>query len=345
MKILIASTIVPFIEGGGLFIGDWLEEILRQYGYRTEFLKIPFHSYYPVMLEQMLALRLWDLSESADLLITIRTPSYLLEHPNKVLWFIHHHRGAYDLWGTPYQDIPHTPKGLSIRQAIINADNNAFKQARKIYTNSQIISDRLFKYNGFPSEVLYPPLMKPEQYYCEDYQDFIFYPSRITSHKRQDLAIKAMQYTQTPVKLVVAGKPESPEYLQQMKTLIKENYLEKKVTLLDDWITQEQKIDFFAHALGALYIPFEEDSYGYVSLEAHHAQKAVITCQDSGGTLELIDDGINGFITEPTPQSLAEAMDKLYLDKSLAQKMGKSGQEKLITLNINWDNVVQRLVR
>ncbi len=344
MKILIASTIVPFIEGGGLFIVDWLEQILRQYGYRTETLKIPFHSYYPMMLEQMLALRLWDISDSSDLLITIRTPSYILEHPNKVLWFIHHHRVAYDLWGTPYQNIPNTPQGLSIRQAIINADNTAFQQARRIYTNSQIVADRLWNYNRFPSEVLYPPLMNPKQYYCQDYQDYIFYPSRITSHKRQELAIESMKYTQTAAKLIVAGKPESPEYLQRLQNLIRDHHLEDKVTLIHDWISQEQKIDLFAHALAGLYIPFEEDSYGYVSLEAHHAEKAVITCQDSGGTLELIEDGVNGFVTEATPQALAIAIDQLYSHKTLAKKMGQAGKEKINTLNISWDNVVRRLV-
>ena len=53
------------------------------------------------MVEQMLALRLVNVSHEAELLICLRTPSYLLQHPNKVVWFLHHHRPAYDLVDGP----------------------------------------------------------------------------------------------------------------------------------------------------------------------------------------------------------------------------------------------------
>ncbi|MBG1260436.1 glycosyltransferase family 4 protein [Nostoc commune] len=344
MKILIVSTFVPFIDGGGVFIVDWLGDMLRKHGYQTDIIKLPFHSYYPEMLEQMLALKLLDLADFSDLLITIRTPSYILEHPNKVLWFIHHHRGAYDLWGTMYQDIPSSPEGLKIKEGIINADNVAFKEAKKIYTNSQIVSQRLKKFNNFDSEVLYPPLMEPEKYYCSGYEDYIFYPSRITHHKRQHLAIQSMKYTKSSVKLIIAGKSESMDYLNYLNSIIKENNLENKVTIIDQWISQEKKIELFANALAGMYIPFDEDSYGYVSLESYHAQKSVITCADSGGTLELIDNCVNGFVVNSLPESIADVMDKLYYNKTLAKQMGKAGLDKLLSMNISWENVVQKLV-
>src|SRR5258706_9216097 len=143
MRVLIVSTIVPHIIGGGELIVDWLNKKFGEYGVESEVIKIPFRSYYGEMLEQMLALRLMDVSDYADQVIAIRTPSYLVRHPNKVLWFIHHHRGAYDLWGTSYQDIPNTKEGVSIRDAIIKSDNLAFGEARKIFTNSKVVSARL----------------------------------------------------------------------------------------------------------------------------------------------------------------------------------------------------------
>ena len=36
MKVLLASTIVPFIEGGGTFIVDWLAEKLQEYGHQVD---------------------------------------------------------------------------------------------------------------------------------------------------------------------------------------------------------------------------------------------------------------------------------------------------------------------
>ena len=45
-----------------------------------------------------------------------------------------------------------------------------------------------------------------------------------------------------------------------------------------------------------VYLPFGEDSYGYVTLEAFHARKPVVTLSDSGGTLELVRDRRNGLV-------------------------------------------------
>jgi len=344
MNILIASTIVPFIEGGATFIVDWLHLKLKEYGYKSEVLKIPFYSHYQLMSDQMKALSLIKISDNVDKLITIRTPSYLLQHPNKVIWFIHHHRGAYDLWGTKYQDIPNNNEGLKIRQEIINADNKAFKEAKKIFTNSKVVSSRLEKFNNTKSEVLYPPLLNPEKFYSNQYGNYIFYPSRINHHKRQHLAIEAMKYTKSAVKLIIAGKSDTDSATALIMNTIKQNRVENKVTFLNRWISEEEKVKFIANSLACIYIPFDEDSYGYPTLEAFHARKSIITCNDSGGTLELVEDGHNGFISAPDPKQLAHYFDRLFYNKNLAGKLGNAGLEKIHSMDITWDNVIRRLV-
>jgi glycosyltransferase involved in cell wall biosynthesis len=344
MKVIIASTIVPFVEGGGTFIVDWLDEMLKRYGHEVEVLKLPFHSYYPEMFDQMLALRLLDIAEHADRLIAIRTPSYLLRHPKKVLWFIHHHRGAYDLWGTKYGDIPSTPEGRRYREAFIRADNVAFREARSIFTNSKVVADRLKRFNNVDSEVLYPPVMDPERYRTDSYGDCIFYPSRLTRHKRQHLAIGTLSYTKTPVKLVIAGQPEDGRYLDELQAVVDQRGLADRVKIISRWITEEEKVNLFASCLAAIYVPFDEDSYGYPSLEAHHAAKCVITTSDAGGTRELVVDGDNGFLTAPDPKALAGVMDRLYLDRELARRMGERGAQRLGELGISWDRVVEKLL-
>lgn len=343
MRIIIASTIVPFVEGGGTFIVDWLEQILRGKGHQVEVFKIPFLAHYIEMPEQMLALQLLDLSECADLLITIRTPSYLIKHPNKVVWFIHHHRGAYDLWGTQYQDIPSSPEGLVYRDLIMSADNAALKTAKKIYANSRVVSDRLKKFNAITAPVLYPPLINPERYQVLEYGDFIFYPSRLMHHKRQFLSIESMRYTQSDVRLVIAGAG-SPAESESLKKIINQYGLQEKVVLFDHWISEEKKVSLFANALAGMYLPIDEDSYGYPTLEAFHSKKAVITCTDSGGTLEIIQEGINGFVVSPDPEAIAERMDRLFYDRLLAKKMGEQGFESIQQHNITWDNVVEKLL-
>ncbi|MGI6153102.1 MAG: glycosyltransferase family 4 protein [Christensenellaceae bacterium] len=342
MKVMLGTTIVPHINGGGVQIVDWLEQKLREYGHDVDSVRIPFSSDYHFYMEQALAMRLYHIEDYAERLICIRMPSYLLRHPQKYLWFIHHYREVYDLWDTKYS-VPHTEEGKAIREFIMRSDDMAFKEAKKIFTNSEVISKRLADYSNVASEVLYPPVLEPEKFYCDTYGDYIYYPSRVCSHKRQLLAMEAMQYVETDVKLLVTGVIESPGLKEEISGLINEGNLHSKITIRNEWISEEEKRKYFAGCLAAAYLPLDEDSYGYPSLEAHHSCKAVISCTDSGGTRELIEDGRNGYMVESDPRELAKAFDRLYLDKQMAEKMGQEGKKRIEELGITWDHIIGRL--
>jgi glycosyltransferase involved in cell wall biosynthesis len=344
MRVLVASTYVPFIEGGGRMIVRDLVRAVREHGHEVDTVEIPFVSVWDRMLEQMLALRLMDVEDAADILVAIRTPSYLLRHPNKRLWFIHHHRGAYDLWGTPYQDLPSTPEGLGVRDAIIAADELYLRESQRIFTNSQIVADRLREFNGLQGEVLYPPLGEPQRFVSGAAEDYVFYPCRITGHKRQHLLVRAAAHLTTDVRVVIAGAADSPEQLDPLRETIAHHRLEDRVQLIPRWISEEEKADLIARSIGVLYVPFLEDSYGYVTLEAFHARKPVITCSDSGGTLEIIEDGVNGLIASPEPASLAAAIDRLRADPRDALEMGERAHATLRAKGISWERVIDRLL-
>lgn len=345
MRVIIASTIVPFVEGGGTFIVDWLELMLQRSGHQVEVLKLPFYSHPPSMLEQMTAFRLLDVADHADRLICIRTPAYLLRHPSKVVWFVHHHRGVYDYWNSRFQDVDNTSVGRRYGNAIIRADEVSLAEARAIYTNSRVVGSRLKRFNNIDSEVMYPPVLDPERFLCRGYGEFILYACRAAPHKRQHLVVEAMRHTRTPVKLVLAGKADAAEYVAELHSLVERYNLHDRVVMKLDWVPEEEKISLFADCLATIYAPIDEDSYGYSSLEAHHAQKAVITTRDAGGTHELIVDGWNGIITDPDPQAIAEAMDRLYEDRALARRMGEAGPEAIARLGITWDHVLTRLLQ
>ena len=218
-----------------------LVRAVQERGHEVDTIEIPHLAQWETMLEQMLALRLMDVAEDADALIAIRTPSYALNHPNKRLWFIHHHRGAYDLWGTPWQDIPSTPEGIAVRDAIHGSDNLYLREARRIFTNSRIVADRLRRFNDLESTVLYPPLGNPERFYSAPAEDFVFYPCRITSHKRQYLAIEAAAHLTTDVRVVIAGSPDNPDQLSSLRKLIRERELEQRVNLIPRWIVWRRR--------------------------------------------------------------------------------------------------------
>jgi len=120
--------------------------------------------------------------------------------------------------------------------------------------------------------------------------------------------------------------------------------LESKVQIDHGWISEEQKVEHLADCLAAAYLPLDEDSYGYPSLEASHAGKPVITTRDSGGVLELVEHGRNGLVCDPSPQALALALDALYEDKHATERMGQAAKLRLDELGINWARVLSRLL-
>lgn len=347
MKIVIVNSQVPFVQGGAEYHATNLAKELKKRNHEVETVNIPFKWYPPnIILDHILAVRLLDITETCgekiDLVIGLKFPAYYIKHPNKVLWILHQHRTAYDLWNTQYGDIPHNEFGKKIRETIIKADNLYLPEAKRIFTNSKNVANRLKKFNNIEGKPLYHPPPNAEMFYCSGYEEYFLYPSRFSILKRQELAILAMKYVKSNVKLLIAGRPDSQEYVKKYQSLIEENNLEDKVKLLIN-ISEEEKIKLYSKALGVIFTPYDED-YGYVTLEAMLSKKPVITAEDSGGPLEFIENEENGFIVKADPKDIAEKMDILFENKSKAKIMGEKGFEKYKALNISWDYVVESLV-
>ena len=344
MKIALCSSFVPFIYGGARNIVEWLEAMLQEAGHQVEHIYLPQVDVPDLLFQQMAAYRWVDLAESADRVICFRPPAHLIPHPHKILWFIHHIRSFYDLWDSPYRGFPDDSKHRGIRDALRAADTAALQEAKTVFTNSKVVSDRLKRYNNVASTVLYPPIFQAERFHCRSFNDEIVYICRIEHHKRQQLLLDAMRYTKTPVKLRLCGSSFSTDYSGELAGAIVQAGLQERVVLEDRWISEDEKVGYLADCLGAAYLPLDEDSYGYPSLEASHAAKPVITTTDSGGVLELIQHGHNGLISAPDPKALAEAMDQLYQDREATQRMGRNARARLDELAINWPHVLESIL-
>lgn len=343
MKIALCSSFVPFTYGGLRNIVEWLKTMLEEQGHYVEHVYIP-EIYDPDLIFQQMTAYRWMNLEAADRIVCFRPQAHFIPHDHKILWFIHHIRSFYDLWHTPYRNFPDNAKYRGIRDALRIADNAALSEAKTIFTNSQIVSSRLKTYNNVDSEVLYPPVFQSERFYCAGFNDDIVYICRVEHHKRQHLLIEAMRYTKTPLRLKLAGTSSDPGYSRLLIKQIIQWNLQERVTWDNRWITENEKVQYLAHCLAAAYLPLDEDSYGYPSVEASHASKPILTTFDAGGVLELVQDGVNGYITEASPKALAEAMDKLYLDRSKTKLMGKNAERRLSELHISWDHVLERLL-
>lgn len=211
MRIAIATVQVPFEYGGAEFLAANLKQQLAIRGHEAEIVTIPF-KWYPArsLVNSMRAARLVDLTESKgktiDLVIALKFPMYYTRHPKKVLWLLHQHREAYDLWGTGFDGLHTLRHGKKLRRVIREEDAAAIAPCKKVWTISQTVSERLLRDNGIASVPLYHPPPACEQLWSGEAGDYLFCPARLEELKRQDVLIEALRYTKRPVKIVLAGR-------------------------------------------------------------------------------------------------------------------------------------------
>jgi len=343
MKIAVVNNCVPFLRGGAEQLAEALCDKLVEYGHEAILVRVPFQwQSVESVLRSILASRLLQFPNT-DRVIALKFPAYYVRHPRKRLWLLHQFRQVYDLWGTPLQEFPDTAESHLLRKIIMQCDNQWIPEAEKIYTNSLITQHRLLKFNNINSEILLPPLKDASLFRATEYGDYIFLPSRMNAAKRQWLALQALSRAKTPVKLILAGPPDTGDDYRKLQDLVAQLKIGSRTVLIARYISEEEKADLMNRALACLYIPYDEDSYGFVTLESYSAAKPVITCTDSGGTLTLVRNEETGLVVDPQPHLLAEAMDRLYRDRSEARRMGEAGMRLAQSMQINWQRVVEVL--
>ena len=346
MRVAIATVQVPFIRGGAELLAEGLCRALRDAGHTAEIIAIPF-KWYPAAAipPQMLACRLLDLTESMgtriDRLIGLKFPAYLIAHPHKVLWLLHQHRPAYDLWEHHWGGLYGAPGGLEARDAIRNADAKLIPEAQRLFAISRNVARRLDESCGAAAQVLYHPPPLADRYFSAEAADYLLMPSRINGTKRQELVIEALALTRRAVRVLFIGEADNPAHAAELRA--RAEALAPRRTEWLGAVTDERKLRLMAEALAVIVPPFDED-YGYVTLEAMLASRAVITCTDSGGPLEFVEPGRTGLVCEPKAAALADAMDRLWIDRAWTHALGQEGLQRYRELGLSWQGVVQCLL-
>ena len=344
MKILIVNNMAPFLWGGAEELAVHLEKNLIIAGHDAEILRIPFQ-WEPanVIPSQMLMVRAFELW-NVDHVIALKFPAYLIRHPNKTLWLLHQYRQAYDLFDVGQSNISADATGDELRTIIHNADNEAFSETRCIFTNSDVTRQRLLKYNGFDAEVLLPPLNDPELFNGGTPQGYVFAGGRVNGMKRQHLLVEAMVQTAPHVRLVVAGPPETPDDTLRLQRLVEQHGLQDRVKLDIRFLTGVELARDVNEANACAYLPFDEDSLGYVAMEAATARKPIISSSDSGGVLGLVRHMETGLVADPNPESLAIALNQACRDSDSVKAMGHAAYNLWNDMEILWPATIERLL-
>lgn len=333
---------MPFVHGGAEILVRELARALGARGHAAEIVSVPFRDDpKDEIFAGAEAWRLLDVTRAAgrdvDLVIATKFPTYFARHPRKVLWLVHQHRAAYELCGTPFSDFSHSERDVALRRRLIDLDTRMLRECVGHFTIARTVSARLLKYNGIESEALYSPPKLADRLHGGPYGDYVLTVTRLERVKRVDLAIDAIERARSSVRLLIAGDGSAR---RDLTDYIDRRGLRDRVTLLGR-VDDEQLVELYSGCLAVLFAPYEED-YGYVTLESFLSRKPVVTAHDSGGTLEFVVDGVNGYVCDPTPEALATAVDRLAADPARAAALGHRGYDA--AHGVTWDGVVDRLV-
>ncbi len=341
--ICVVTSSPPFAEGGHLVMARELVRALREEGHDTGLVITPQNRFGQQGSAYLAAwctdVQMAHEERKVDRVISLRFPGYAVQHPNHVLWLNHRMREYYDLWD---QFSSHLSwKGRikeGMRRALIHrVDKHLFNKMQRRFVISATVQTRLRRFGGIQSDVLYPPPPKRE-YRHESYGNYLFGVSRLSPLKRFDLVLRALaEPVAAGIPCVIAG--EGAE-LQRLKDLAVRLGIEDRVRFVGR-LSDQEMIDHLARCRAVVFPPFNED-YGFVTVEAFMCGKAVITCRDSGGPAELVRDGENGYVTDPTPEGLAVAMRTLVDDRNLAQRFGEAGHA--MATQMTWTKAIRQLV-
>jgi glycosyltransferase involved in cell wall biosynthesis len=221
--------------------------------------------------------------------------------------------------------------GALIREIVHFCDEVAFVPGA--IRRFSAISGEVARRSGyFPSYAQVTPVHPPSNltgFHQPSDAGYFFTVSRLDGPKRIGLLIEATKLAGEDVQLVIAGSGPERARLEEMAGS------DARIRFLG-FVNDDALLDLYAGARAVPFVPLQED-FGMVAVEAMSAGKAVITTDDSGGTADLVTDGITGLITAPSSNAIAEALVRLHRDPQLARSMGARGRE--IAAEVSWKRV------
>ncbi|MFV0317574.1 MAG: glycosyltransferase family 4 protein [Microthrixaceae bacterium] len=139
---------------------------------------------------------------------------------------------------------------------------------------------------------------------------------RLERVKRFDLAIAAMAENRSRSwELRIVGDGSDRERLENQAQG------DGRITF-SGRIDDDELARSYAASDAVIVTPDAED-FGYVTIEAFQAGRAVITTNDSGGPAELATDGVDSIVTAANPGAVGSAMARIADDPALAARLGK----------------------
>lgn len=195
-----------------------------------------------------------------------------------------------------------------------NWDYNAAQRVDYFLANSKTVKERIKKYYQKEAEIIYPPTDTDKFFISQNLKKYYLIGGRLVPYKRYDLAVKAFNKLNMPLKIFGLG----PEY-KYLKSIAKKN-----ITFLGE-VSEKEKAELYSQCLAFLN-PGEED-FGITAVETMASGRPVVAYR-GGGALETVQEGLSGvFFYHQTWESLANTIIHFQPEKFVGTEIKNYAQK------------------
>ena len=204
-------------------------------------------------------------------------------------------------------------------------DRGAAERVDYFIANSKTTQERIKKYYQRDSLIIYPPVDTAKFFISDKNGDYFLAGGRFIPHKRFDLAIRAFNKLNLPLKIFGDG-PDFPRLRKMARPNIE--FLGK--------ISDARKAELMSGCLAFIH-PQEED-FGISAVEAQASGRPVIAF-NRGGASETVRENISGlFFYEQTWEELADTVLRfLYQKNNFNPQIIKQSVEKFNVSRFKWE--------
>jgi len=169
--------------------------------------------------------------------------------------------------------------------------------------------------------------------------NLILFFGLIRDYKGLDILLKALSneiLKDKNLKLLVAGEfySDSANYYK----IIEENNLKDKVILTNGFVPDSEVAKYFC-ASDLVVQPYKTATQSGVTQIAYHFNIPMIVT-NVGGLPELVPDGIAGYVVEPEPNAIANAINKYFSDNKINEFTNNISIEKT---KYSWEIMVKSI--
>lgn len=158
-------------------------------------------------------------------------------------------------------------------------------------------------------------------------EKYLLFFGFIRKYKGLDILLDAMKderIRQAGIKLIVAGEfyDDAASYHQQ----IADNNIADNVHLFTEFIPNNE-IRYYFSAADLIVQPYRSATQSGITQVAYHFEKPMVVT-NVGGLAEVVPDGKTGFVTQPEPKLIADAILKFFEPNSIPDLQQNIAHEK-----------------